>query len=227
MSFYLEWAKTRLNRLDDTSFKKSFLELNQESLSDLESGDENVMPYIVELLLSIPISEFLDVITEDTEFASKDVFQYSDLNDALRTVCNILYYEMESMTFFEAGKRMTKSPNEYACVKYGENHLKMAQMFSLVCFDKTQKPMKALITSFGRYSIELDQESLMEMIKRLALRNPFVRSLIYNAKLSRVEYKLHVAKALSGQTIIRRKHNVEIIIKKILEGIPLIDKIGW
>lgn len=227
MSFYFDWMKARLNNEDDIEFKKAFLNSQKESIETLVSGDEQSILLAIELLVSIPINEFLYAIDNDVEFTSKDVFQYSNLVDATRTVCNILYYEYESLSYFEAGKRMTKAANEFACVKYGENHLKMAEMFSLVVFDKAQKPMRAHISNLGKASLDIGDDRFAELIRRLAIRNPFVRSMIYNAKDEKIEYKQHASLVLSGQTIVRRKHNVEVIVMKILEGSCLINNIRW
>ena len=56
----------------------------------------------------------------------------SKLNDAIVTICNLLEFEHDHLSFVDAGRIITHAQNEYACIKYGENHLKLASALSLV-----------------------------------------------------------------------------------------------
>ena len=227
--FYQKWAQAKISNKDCTPFILSFLESSTESIDTFLYGSADEVVDAIKLLLSVSIEDLLDSIKYDNTFASKDVFQYSKLEDAVISLCNILEYEEKSLTFFEAGQRLTQSDKEFACIKYGENHIKTAEAFSLV---KLEKPAckgarYATITALGSIFTRLSNEEKYELVRRLALRNKFVKSLIFNAKNREATYQEIVSRVLSGQTIIRRKHNVEIIVKLILKEHPITNNIRW
>ena len=193
----------------------------------LKNGEENDVKFACELLLSIPVERFIELIGEDYEFSSKDVFQYSQLNDAIIKLPNILYYEFEQLNFLQAGKRLISAKKDLACVKYGENHSKLAASFSLVLLEKTNKVTQIRLSSLGKYTIDMSVKQKHELIRRLALRNKFVKSLIFNAMSGNVVYTDLASNVLSGQTIVRRKHNVEVIANLILCDNGLSRNIRW
>lgn len=227
MSFYSEWAVLRDNGLDDSKYITMFLNEEKSSLEVLNHGKENDVMFACELLLSIPVERFIELIREDYEFASKDVFQYSQLYDAVIKLPNILYYEFEQLNFLQAGKRLIGAKKDLACVKYGENHSKLAATFSLVLLEKVNKVTQVRLSSLGKYTIDMNVNQKDELVRRLALRNKFVKSLIFHAMSGNVVYTDLASNVLSGQTIIRRKHNVEVIANLILGDNRLSQNIRW
>ena len=89
------------------------------------------------------------------------------------------------------------------------------------------KAQKARITTLGSIFTKISNAERTELIKRLAVRNPFIKSLIFYGKNGEVTYNRLAAQVLSGQTIVRRKHNVEILINMILENHPIKNNIRW
>lgn len=227
--FYQEWAKSKQNGMDCSSFIASFLESSDESVDVLLCGNSDEVIFAIKLLLSISMDEFLDSIESDSTFTSKDVFQYSKLEDAIVSLCNLLEYENDQLNFYEAGHKLMQSDREFACIKYGENHIKLAEAFSLVKLKKValKGARCASITALGSISTRLSAKDRNELVRRLAVRNPFVKSLIFNAKNREVSYQDLVSRVLSGQTIIRRKHNVEIIVDLILGDHSIKNNIRW
>ena len=134
--FYQEWQKAKQDGMEYTHFINSFLDASEESISELLYGSEREVVNAIKLLLTISIDEFLACIESDSAFTSRDVFQYSKLEDATITLCNFLEYENKELNFFEAGKKLTKSDRKFACAKYGENHIKLAEAFSFVKLEK-------------------------------------------------------------------------------------------
>lgn len=227
--FYHEWTKAKQTGKDCSKFILSFLEYTPESISAFLSGNTDEVVNAIKLLLSVSIDEFLDSIKSDSIFSSKDIFQYSNLDNAIVSLCNILNYESESLSFFEAGQKLTHSDRELACVKYGENHIKLAEAFSLVKIEKIDRKSacRASITTLGSVFTSLTSEERIQLVRRLAIRNPFVKSLLFNAQNGYVAYCDLASQVLFGQTITRRKHNVEIIIDLILEDHPIKNNIRW
>jgi hypothetical protein len=229
MNFYQEWANVRKDNMNDTEYVLRFLDYDIDSITPLLSGDKYEIVHIVQLLLSIPIEDMVTAIDHKYNFSSKDVFQYSKLNDAIVTICNLLEFEHDHLSFVDAGRIITHAQNEYACIKYGENHLKLASALSLVDLEKDigKKGYIASITALGSVSTAMDTNSRIQLVRRLAIRNAFVKSLLFCAKSTPVEYKNLASEVLSGQTIVRRKHNVEIIVKLILGDHPIENNIRW
>ena len=229
MNFYKNWAETIRNDLDDSGYIKDFLNCENDTVDCLLNGEKDEVVFAIQVLLSVPMERFIFAIDHDYDFASKDVFQYSKLEDATVTLCNLLEYEYPTLNFMDAGSKLAHAQNEYACIKYGENHIKLANALSLVKIEKFlgRKMCEASITSLGSISTAMSSRDRDELINRLAIRNSFVKALIFYAKNGNVEYKTLVSKVLSGQTIIRRKHNVEIIVTRILENHPICKNIRW
>lgn len=229
MNFYQNWAETIRNGLDDSEYIKKFLDYESDAVDCLINGGKEDVIFAIQVLLSVPMERFVFAIDHDYNFASKDVFQYSKLEDATVTLCNLLEYEYPTLNFIDAGSKLAHAQNEYACIKYGENHIKLANALSLVKIEKfsNRKMCEASITSLGSITTSMSSPDRDELIKRLAIRNAFVKAMIFFAKKGNAEYKTLVSKVLSGQTIIRRKHNVEIIVNRILENNPVCKNIRW
>ena len=228
MNYYSDWKRIR-GCSEEAGYISKFLDYDLETLVDLtERGPEDALE-AVKVLLSIPIEHFINVITRPYSFESKDVFQYSKLDDAIGTLCTILAFEEYSLSFEEAGKKLTNASQQYACIEYGENHAKTAAMLNFVSIkrDPVRKCNLIRITPLGSIAILLSDNDKRELVKRLAIRNPFVKTLLFCAKQGDVDYCEIVSSALTGQTIIRRRHNNEIIVNMILEGSPLKDRIRW
>ena len=227
--FYQKWTQTKMSDADCLPFILSFLDSTTESTDTLLYGSTDEVVAAIKLLLSVSIDELIGSIKHDSTFTSKDVFQYSQLEDAVVSLCNILEYEDKALNFFEAGQRLTQSDKEFACIKYGENHIKTAEAFSLVKLEKIacKGARYVSITALGSVFTRLSNEEKYELVRRLALRNRFVKSLLFNAKTREITYHEIASRVLSGQTIIRRKHNVEIIVKLILKDHPINNNIRW
>ena len=73
MNFYSEWAMLKDKGLDDSKYIMMFLNEEDSSLEVLNHGEENDVKFACELLLSIPVERFIELIGEDYEFSSKDV----------------------------------------------------------------------------------------------------------------------------------------------------------
>lgn len=229
MSFYDDWEKAIKTNDTAEDYVIRYLDFCPESVSVFEEGEKADVLTAIKLLLSIPISSFIDGITHPYEFSTKEVFQYSKLDDATDTLCNILEYEEFSLSYEEAGQRLVHAPNQYANIKYGENHSKTAALLSLVVIRQTseRKCKMVRISSLGSVMTLLSKDEKEEVLRRLAIRNPFMKTLIYQAKCGEASYVEEVSKVISGQTIVRRKHNNEIVLNMILKDNPLKDRIRW
>lgn len=198
-------------------------------METFESGEKADVLIAIKLLLNLPVSSLVDAIDHPYEYKAKDIFQFSKLDDATDNLCNFLEFEEVSLSYEEAGKKLIRASNHYANIKYGENHAKTAAMLTLVTIRRVddRKCNVISISPLGSVMTSLSKEEKNEVLRRLAIRNPFLKTLIFHAKGGEASYVEDVSKVLSGQTIIRRKHNNEIIMNLILHDEPIREKIRW
>ena len=230
VNFYNEWERARDSGASTEQFFEEFLDATTASLDLFNNGEVNDVIKAVKFLLSVPMTDFIENIKHPYSFVAKDVVQFSNLDDAITKLCNILEYEESELSILEAGKRLTHAKGEYACIKYGENHSKTAEALSLVRFSKPY-PRKGRVvsnTTLGCVSTTMSQGTKLELIKRLAIRNKTEKALIFELKNhDRIWYDEFISQALSGQTKIRRRTNVKQITSLILQDNKLLDRIEW
>lgn len=229
MCFYKKWHELKNNNEDYSEYVHKFLDSDEESLKVLLNGNTQDILCAVKMLLSIPIEEFIDAIDHEYSFSSGDIFQFSNFDDAVKKLSGLLAYEVNTLTFKEAGAKLIHAKNDVACIKYGENHAKTASNMSFVFINNSQTSRSCYVqnTALGTFSTTLFDGERMELIRRLALRNPFIKELIYKSKQGVVVYQEIASKVLSSATVIRRKHNNEIIVKYILKDNPLVNNFRW
>lgn len=115
---------------------------------------------------------------------------------------------------------------EGACKKYGENHSKLAAELSFVTLTKNGS-FYVKNTALGSFTISLTKECKYELIKRLALRNKFIKNIICKAKNGIIYYSSLASKVLSESTVNRRKSNVKFLTMLILENEHIKNNIIW
>ena len=220
MDFYREWAK------EIKRYVKRFLSQDEEITWVFNFGKKEDLVFVCRLLLSIPISQFIECIDEDRECSSDIIFQYSNLEHAIVTVNIILKYSDIPLTFSQLGKKLINAKSDDACKKYGENHSKLARELLMVSFEKSGSTL-IKNTSFGDFNISLLSDDRLELVKRLALRNCFVQKIIYYAKNGLVSYMDLASRYLGKKTAVRRKSNVKKIMYLILGDSELYSRIVW
>lgn len=227
MTFFDEWIEARKYEADK-SFIKAFLDSDAKSLKVFETGSLEEIVKAVKLLTSIPISSFVYEIDGSFNFCSRDVVQFSNFTHAVRNTCRILEYDENNLSFIKLGELLYHPKTESAKRKYGENHSKLAEVFSLV---KIEGKTNCVInnTAFGSFSISISDVQLFEVLKRLGLRNSFNKELISCAKKGPVEYYSVAKRAIkSDDTILRRKSNVkQLLLFCIEEESDILSNIIW
>lgn len=170
------------------------------------------MDYI-DHIVSIPIPEFLNYIYSDKDSVSitaKDVFQFSNLEDATTNLCcKLIDIDNPGIAFIDAGKMLQAdgiSRKPGADTKYGENHLKTAEILGLV-YELTKVYFLSCIGMIYPKLLDEDREKLLV---RLILRSNMVRRLVNATKNGNVQLRQFLY-MLSDSTYIRRRSNVRSI----------------
>lgn len=184
----------------------------------MENGTDDELVQFCYLLKKLGISHFIDLINEEllVEITSSMIFQYSNFDAGTRKLIKLLYIEKKELTFDEIGRQLLGERSNFAEKKYGENHSKLAEAFSLVSIS-SRKPLYVKNTNFGNFCVSIDSDCLGEILKILVLRNELIQRLIIKSKKGLVYYTDEVS-CISKSTQYRRRLNVKFLIDYILNG---------
>lgn len=174
---------------------------------------EEVIEYI-NCIIKIPVEVLLktNFIEEKEELlTAKDVFQFSNLDDATLRICKILRDKGNpGVTYLHAGTLLLDDGlirKKTALIKYGENHLKTAEALGLL-YGLTRV---YFLSCLGYVIMNLSESDFDKLIVRLVLRNRLIRKLYDASKNGRVDVRQFLY-MLSNSTYLRRKSNIKSIL---------------
>ena len=174
---------------------------------------KEVIDYVNQVV-SEPIDSFIKHIEtcEKDIIQAKDVFQFSNIDDATIAYCQKLKENQDpGMKYLEIGKMLLddgKERKDGAYLKYGENHAKTAAMLGLsyeIC--KTY-----FLSCLGMVYPELDEDTRDKLIVRLILRNKLIIRLWQASQNGNVNVREFLY-MLSDATYVRRRSNVKKIVE--------------
>lgn len=228
MSYYTDWMDVIGANADDSNYIKSFLRKSNESNNVWLLGSREELIEAAKVLLCIPIDRIVAQINGDYEFVSRDIVQYSSFENGIRKICSILEFDIEEAGYTELGELLYHSESAVAKKKYGENHSKLADEFSLVKICRT-RGYRICNSAFGSFSIALEDKEFYQLLRRLGLRNNFNKALIGAAKNGVIYYDEFASRVLkSEKTKARRKSNVKEMLTFCLEeDSEILSNIIW
>ena len=193
-------------------------EINKKMLYYSYSFEYELVMNYVRSLLDISLVEFINFITENYDVSyleSKDVLQFSSLDDFTSNICACLKEEGdEGFGFLEIGKFLENDGiirKDGAYLKYGENHSKTAcEIGLLFCLSG-----KYFLSCLGYIFNDLKDVDKDELLARLFLRNKLIKRLIYRWKINGSASYNNEVGFLSESTKLRRKSNVKKIVEFI------------
>lgn len=197
-------------------FRKDFeKQINIKMLRyDYEFPCEKILDY-VNMINSINISEILNYISSDIfiseSIESSDIFQFSNLDDAIIKICEIFKAANDpGLRYFEIGNLLLNDGLERkkgAFIKYGENHAKTAELLSLLHnINNTY-----FLSCIGYIFCDLDKEQQTKLLTRLVLRNKLIIRLLRASKNGKVNVREFLY-MISDSTYIRRRSNIKSIL---------------
>lgn len=203
----------------DKFFSKEYEEKINKDILFYTFPQEEVKVY-VEQVIAEPLPRFLsymDNISERTRIESGDVFQFSDLDDGTVAFCEKMKRtDNPGMKFIDIGRLLLddgKVRKEGALVKYGENHVKTAEMLGLsfeLC--KTY-----YLSGIGYVYAELPEEKQQRFLTRLVLRNKLVTRLYQASKNGNVNMREFLY-MLSDSTYLRRRSNIKSMLNILVKS---------
>ena len=228
MDFYEKWEESGIN---DTTYINLFLDKENESIEPLISGKENELTRVFNILSSIELTTLLNSIKQrdySIAVSPAGVPQFSDFFDGMVRVNELLEFAEDGLSFYDLGYQIVKANTEGACVKYGENHSKLAKMADLV---KIERHSNCLVssTAWGRYLSYMDFSEKSDVLKKLILREYIVQKIIYESFSGKVIYT-YVVSCLAASTATRRRSNVKYLVEFVLkdsENEGLLKNIIW
>ena len=218
MIFYELWDSAKTNKIDESSFLYDFLRETDLSTEVIYNGTSDDILMFVSILLSTPSDLFIEKIEENFhEISPETIMQFSTFEHAVFSINKLIHFSNGKMTFSQLGREIMHSREEGACKKYGENHSKLAAMLGSVVLER-EGSFVVKNSNFGEFSVSMSKEDKIEIIKRLALRNPFIQKIISDAKNGNCDYMVLAQQYLSESTALRRRSNVRYIVSLVLSG---------
>lgn len=204
----------------DIFFAKSYENsINSQMLNyDFNFPIQQVKEY-VEKINSRPIMDYLSYIEKYSRvcsLSSRDIFQFSNIEDATRNLCKRVKVEKDpGLKHIAIGKILLndgKLRNDSAYTKYGENHAKFAEDLGI---------MHSLVSVFflsclGYILNDLDEVSFKKLLTRLILRLRLVQKLYLDSLKGKVNLR-DCLSVLSETTFVRRSSNVKTVLKILVE----------
>ena len=193
--------------------------LNQKiSKENLEMKKEDVFSY-VHSIVDIPLEDFVQYIIEHCKrkpILAADVFQFSDFEDATTKICDVIKSTNFGLGFVDIGKLLLNDGNERndtALSKYGENHIKTAELLGLAF--KSEK--KYYLSCIGVIFNDLPNKTKEQLLVRLILRNKLVSQILIAANQGEFDLETFLYD-LSHSTYVRRRSNIKCVLNKLISS---------
>ncbi len=230
MAFYIDWAQCE-NPTEKNSYLKSFLKATPESRAPLLNGSKEELNAAYDIISENLLTDFFEIIERDIslpQLTAADIPCFSSLEKGASRVNEILEFSPDGLTFNQLGLQLMNSKKEGAQKKYGENQAKLALSMELVYFVKKSSTL-VCPTAWGAYLTQYPFEQKRDVIKKLLLRDPCVKTLLHFAFLGPVRY-YDIVSFLKPSTMIRRRTNVKCLVSFILsesEREVALSNIDW
>lgn len=173
-----------------------------------------VLRYIHKLI-NTPLNDFIDYMNANDsheQIESKDIFQFSNLNDATFRLSQVLVGQGNpGSSYIDIGKMLLndgKSRTDGAYIKYGENHAKTSSSLGL-SFEMSHITFASCI---GMVANDLSDDEKEKMLVRLILRNKLIWRMYSATRKGNLNTR-SMFHMLSDSTYMRRKSNLSTILK--------------
>ena len=196
-------------------FNLEYIHTYEKQISNgLFRDSDDVLEYIYRIV-EIPISEFvnyIETVIKRKSIMAADVFQFSNFQDATIKVCNritgvnnpgLKFKEVASLLLDDSIRR-----NDLALNKYGENHIKTAELLGLAF--KSDNRLYYL-SAIGCVFSKLTQDMQDKLLVRLIIRNKLISQMFVLAIKAEFDLEAFLYD-LSNSTYVRRRSNIRTVI---------------
>ena len=200
----------------DVFFKKTYEnEINKKMLFYAYDFPSSQILEYTRNIIEISLIKFVDYINVNINYdiiESKDVFQFSNINNATFRLSEILTYQGNpGLSYLDIGKLLLndgKTRTDVAYIKYGENHAKTSSSLGL----SYEMSHITFVSCIGMISDKLSIEEKERLLVRLILRNKLIWKIYSAAQLGNVKAR-ELFYMLSESTYTRRRSNLSTIFK--------------
>lgn len=204
---------------------KNILNRDDSFIKVLEYGTESEIIELINKLSNIEIDEFIVNCQSNLKlFKSSEVIMFSNYNEVFNLVKILIFNK--NLSFKEIGNKLTGSKSDIACLKYGENHSKLAAEMHLVKIDHSVRPYRVNITNFGELVARNKIDKIQKVLLIILLGNRVIQSMISDLLEKDIFYKEYVSN-LSYSTQIRRRSNIKYIVDRIIEISSIKNSVEW
>ena len=216
MDYFDVWKAVQALDYDDSDFCRHFL-ANDSTIEDIfNKGSEDELSEAIDVLSSISLERLIQCIEPiSRDFRPADIPCFSSLDKGLKRVSELLVFHEDGLTFQELGYLLNGATTSTACIKYGENHSKLAAIASLVEITES-KPARVKATALGQFLLTYSDEEKKDIIQKMLIRDPYIQQLLIGAINGGISYKESVS-SLRLSTAIRRRTSVKAMITYILD----------
>lgn len=215
MTFYKRWGRAIELKESYDEYIISFLKREKESCEPFLEGTSERIEDAIHVLMKIDLEEFvfaIDRIDLSYDLRAADFPQFSKFEDGIIRVPELISFYQDGLKFREIGYQLRKPKTELAQIKYGENHAKLAAMFSLVSISSSM----VRNTTLGNYLVGASYDEMKPLLQRLLIRENVIKKLLCGARNGIVNYE-EIATCMAPSTAIRRKSNLKILADFLLE----------
>lgn len=217
MNYFEVWNEILSLGYDDSEFCQHFLSRAAYIEEIFQNGSKEMQHQAFTVIKEIPFERLvLNIEHDQHSFQPGDVPCFSSLNNGLERVPELLQFHESGISYQELGYLLKKGTTATACIKYGENHAKLAELASLVNIKKT-KPATIRCSAFGKYLIHYPMDEKEQVLKKMLLRDPYIQHLISQAICGEASYKESV-KALKTTTAVRRRTSTKELVHFVLRN---------
>lgn len=180
--------------------------------------ESEVLEYINDIC-NITIGEMMEYIFShsNNEITSRDIFQFSNFQDATFNVCLLLKNaENPGLKHLEIGKLLLndgKVRNDGAYVKYGENHAKTATSIGLLY----ELCSTYFLSCIGMIYPDLDFNLSEKLLTRLIIRNRLISRILKASKNGDLNMRQFLY-MISDSTFIRRSSNIKSVLNILVKS---------
>ncbi len=231
MGFYSDWVKKYDEGLPTDEYILKFIENDDDNINLQKLNDDTEIKSAYEIIKKTSLSDFLNKLKNINELpilTAQDIPCFSSLENGVSRLNELLSFSPNGLTFTEIGYQLMNSVTDSAQRKYGENQSKLAAMMGLVLISDT-RPNRVTATTWGNYLTNYTFNEKKEVLKKVLLRDPCIKVVLYRAINSMVRYA-EIVSFLKPSTMIRRRTNVKILINFILKDSEheiILSKIDW
>lgn len=231
MSFFREWNEKKQDIDDDVQFVVDFLMNKEEAISVLQNGNKDELNDAFNILNAYSVDRMIELLSDielKSDFSPADVPCFSTMANGMVRLNELLEFNPNGMKFSEIGYQMKKQTNDFACIKYGENHAKLAAMMNLVRITNT-RPAIITSTAIGHFLVKYQFEQKRNILKTLLLQDRFIQYVIAISTKGDIKYS-DIVPFLKPSTAYRRKTSVKQLIDFLLSNTTYYDcydRIDW